>query len=79
MVKEYGFENGKYSIIRDDQGDMRAFRNGLHWPTRTVDIIGDKLITSMLNEIDSLQEELVQVKAEMARRERYIKNIEACI
>ena len=55
MAKEYGFENGKYSIIRDDQGDMRAFRNGIHWPTRTVDIIGDKLISSMLNRIDELE------------------------
>ena len=65
MAKEYGFENGKYSIIRDDQGDMRAFRNGMHWPTRTVDIIGDKLISSMLNEIDKLQE--------------YIKHLEKCV
>ena len=57
--KWYNLAEGKYTLIRDEQTyKLAALRNGEPWVARNKDLIGDNLVHSLLNEIDSLQEML---------------------
>jgi hypothetical protein len=47
-------ENKKYTVVLDDDGDFYALRYGERWR----ELGGDKLILSMAQRIDELQEEL---------------------
>ena len=48
------FEDGKYSLVRHDDGRMEALRYGETWR----DLVGDKFINAMANEIDVLRNAL---------------------
>lgn len=48
------FEDGKYSLVRHDDGRLEALRYGEKWR----DLVGDKFINAMANEIDVLRNAL---------------------
>lgn len=45
------FENGKYDVIFTERGELSALRNGEPW----VEMIGNKLVLAMLQEVDRLR------------------------
>lgn len=54
MSNTLTFENGKYTLVRHDDGRMEALRYGEKWR----DLVGDKFINAMANEIDVLRNAL---------------------
>lgn len=56
----FKFADGKYWLVRDDLTyTLEAFRNGEPWGR---DFVGDNLINSMLNEIESLKAEIQHLR-----------------
>ena len=51
-MDEIRLENGKYTLI-SDRGILKALRYGEPWR----DLTGDKMISSMFSEIESLRQE----------------------
>jgi len=46
--------DGKYTVIQDDQGRVKALRYGEDWR----DLTGDGLVLALVQEIDELRNEL---------------------
>ena len=51
MIKE-DFVNGKYTVIFEDSGGLKALRYGEEWR----DLTGDGLVLSMLQEVEELRQ-----------------------
>jgi len=50
--------DGKYTVIQDETGNVRALRYGKEWR----DCCGDGLVLALAQEIDTLREELEEVR-----------------
>lgn len=61
MIKE-SFDNGKYTVIFEDNGRFRAERYGEPWR----DLTGDGMILSMLYEVERLRIEIKELKESIA-------------
>lgn len=55
-------ENGKYTIVGIEEGNLRALRHGDEWRS----LVGDKLVLTMAQEIRRLEAELEEAR-EQAR------------
>ncbi len=53
-------DDGKYTLILHDSGRLECLRYGELWQV----LSGNKLVLSMLTEIDNLKHEVAQLKAE---------------
>lgn len=56
--------DGKYRVIQDEQGNLKAYRYGEEWR----DCTGDGLIYSLASEIDDLREALKEVEKNEKKR-----------
>lgn len=55
------FEEGKYRVIQHASGRLEALRNGEPWR----DLTGDKLVLTMLGEVERLRAENERLKDEL--------------
>lgn len=59
MIEEhFEFEGGKYTVVRKEGGSLRALRHGDPWR----DLTGDKLVASMLYEIEDLRIKVAELE-----------------
>lgn len=57
-------EGGKYTYIRYSDGNQKVLRHGEPWGR---DVTGDNLVAAMGYRIEDLQNEVAQLKAEVAK------------
>lgn len=75
MSVEIELESGKYKIIHQDEGEFRAYRNGLAWR----ELAGDKLVLALVYRIKGLQKNLGEANQRNRGTHRYHANMTAAI
>ena len=56
---QHSFEDGKYTVISDDKGNLKALRHGEPWQ----DLTGNKMVHAMLYEVDSLKTKVAELES----------------
>jgi len=61
-VLDVSLEDGKYRVIQDESGVLKATRHGAEWR----DCCGDGLIYSLASEVDNLRKQLDETEYKLA-------------
>lgn len=56
--------DGKYTVIQEANGRLRALRYGEPWPARDDSLIGDNLVLALAQEVQALREKIDEMKAD---------------
>jgi hypothetical protein len=57
--------NPKYTLMRDQYGQIRALRHGEPWYAKNVDLLGDNLTAALLNRIDELEDKVYRLEEQI--------------
>lgn len=74
MLKQ-SFDNGKYTVIFEDKGAMKALRYGEEWR----DLTGDGMVLSMLFEVDKLRTALEIIAGKLPCVDNCMGNVDIAI
>lgn len=55
---EVSLENGKYTVVQEPNGSVKALRYGEEWR----DLTGDKLVLCLAQEVEALQEKVRELE-----------------
>ena len=77
-MMRHDFDDGKYTVIFDTEKNpaLYALRHGEPWPAR--DLVGDKMVLSMLFEVDELKQQrdrLIKAMQDLAQCDGSYANV----